>query len=127
MSAKIITALVILSIFGITLYFYGDAREGEGAAKERAKMASQVSEIAKKHAIELAKAIEKTRQQEVAFHAKLSKLQTVKDSTGCLDRALPPEFIERLRDTYPDQRRPAGGTLRAGPLTRWGGNATPDR
>ena len=100
MTTKIVVAVFLLGLFGTIIYLHGESRYDAGYSKAREEVSTQVANIAKQHAIELAKAIEKTRQQEVAFHAKLSKLQTVKDSTGCLDRALPEEFILRLKELY---------------------------
>ena len=101
--------MIAIVVFGLGLflslvYFHGESRYKAGYSKAREEAANQVSTAAKKHATELAKAIEKTRQQEVAFHAKLKRLQTVQDPTGCLDRPLSPEYLERLRDTYPGKR-----------------------
>jgi len=129
MNRTLIMAAVIAAGAGIVLtviYMHGEARCDACYSKAREEGSTQAAEAAKEHATKLAAAIEKTRQQENAFHAKLSKLQTVKDVTGCLDTPLR-EFTDRLRDTYPDQRRPSGGPMRPGPITRWSGNATADR
>ena len=93
-------------VIGLVLslvYFHGEARYKSGYSKAREEASAQVANMAKQHGIELAKAIEKTRQQEIAFHAKLKNLQAVKDVTGCLDRPHP-EYTERLRDAYPGKR-----------------------
>lgn len=100
--------MIAIGVFGIGLflslvYFHGEARYKAGYSKAREEAATQVADMAKKHGIELAAAIEKTRQQENAFHAKLKNLQSVKDVTGCLDRPHS-EFTERLRDAYPGKR-----------------------
>ena len=100
--------MIAIGIFGVGLflslvYFHGEARYKSGYSKAREEASAQVANMAKQHGIELAKAIEKTRQQEIAFHAKLKNLQSVKDTTGCLDRPLG-EFTERLRDAYPGKR-----------------------
>ena len=97
---------IIAAVVGLFLaltYLHGEARFDAGYSQAREEAATEISRVAKDHAIKLAKAIEKTRQQEIAFHAKLKNLQAVKDVTGCLDRPLP-EFTERLRDAYPGKR-----------------------
>ena len=100
--------MVAIGVFGIGLvlslvYLHGESRYDAGYSKAREESASQAAVVSKQHAIAIAKAIEKTRQQENAFHAKLKNLQSVKDTTGCLDRPHP-EFTERLRDAYPGKR-----------------------
>ncbi len=100
--------MIAIGVFGIGLvlslvYFHGEARYDAGYSKAREEVSSQAAVVSKQHGIALAKAIEKTRQQEIAFHAKLKNLQAVKDVTGCLDRPHP-EFTERLRDAYPGKR-----------------------
>ena len=100
--------MLAVGVFGIGLflalvYLYGEARYDSGYSTARKEAATQAAKISKRHGEELAMAIEKTRQQEVAFHAKLKNLQAVKDTTGCLDRPQP-EFTDRLRDAYPGKR-----------------------
>ena len=95
----IFTLGLILSM----VYVHGEARYKAGYSAAREESATQAAEASKRHGDELAKAVEKTRQQEIAFHAKLKTLQSVKDVTGCLDRPQP-EFSERLRDAYPRKR-----------------------
>ena len=100
--------MIAIVVFGLGLflslvYFHGEARYKAGYSKAREEAATQVADMAKKHGIALAAAIEKTRQQEIAFHVKLKNLQSVKDVTGCLDR-YHPEYTERLRDVYPGKR-----------------------
>ena len=123
--------MIAIVVFGLGLflslvYFHGEARYKAGYSKAREEAATEISKIAKDHAIKLAKAIEKTRQQEIAFHAKLKNLQTVQDTTGCLDRPQP-EFTTRLRDAYPGQRGSSTDPVRSGPLARWRQYTAPDR
>ena len=93
----------VVGLFLVMTYLHGEARYKTGYSKAREESARQAAAVSKQHASALAKAIEKTRQQEIAFHAKLKNLQAVKDVTGCLDRPLG-EFTERLRDAYPGKR-----------------------
>ena len=100
--------MIAIGVFVIGLvlslvYFHGEARYKSGYSKAREEASAHAADKAKQHGIELAKAIEKTRQQEIAFHVKLKNLQAVKDVTGCLDRPHR-EFTERLRDAYPGKR-----------------------
>ena len=90
----------VLGLILSLVYFHGEARYSSGYSDAREEAATQAAETSKKHGNELAAAVEKTRQQENAFHAKLKILQSVKAATGCLDRPQP-EFSERLRDSYP--------------------------
>ena len=115
-----------LGMFLSLVYFHGESRYKAGYSKAREEAATQAAEVSKKHGVELAAAIEKTRKQEIAFHAKLKNLQTVQDTTGCLDRHLP-EFTERLRDAYPSQRGSSADPVRPGPLARWRQYTSPDR
>ena len=123
--------MIAIGVFVIGLvlslvYFHGEARYKAGYSKAREETATQVADMAKQHGIELAAAIEKTRKQEIAFHAKLKNLQTVQDTTGCLDRPQP-EFTTRLRDAYPGQRGSSTDPVRSGPLARWRQYTAPDR
>ena len=106
MNRYLVMAAAGVFVIGLVLsmvYLHGEARYKAGYATAREESATQAAEASKKHGEELAKAVEKTRQQEIAFHAKLKTLQSVKDVTGCLDRPQP-EFSERLRDAYPGKR-----------------------
>ena len=106
MNRYLVMAAIGLFALGLILsmvYLHGEARYKAGYATAREEAATQAAEASKKYGDELAKAVEKTRQQEIAFHAKLKTLQSVKDTTGCLDRPQP-EFSERLRDAYPGRR-----------------------
>ena len=102
-AVMIATGVFALGLILSLVYFHGEARCKACYSEAKREVAAQVADMAKKHSAELAAAIEKTRQQENAFHAKLKNLQSVKDTTGCLDRPHP-EFTERLRDTYPGKR-----------------------
>ena len=70
--------MIAIGVFVIGLvlslvYFHGEARYKSGYSKAREEVSAQVADLAKQHGIALAKAIEKTRQQEIAFHVKLKR------------------------------------------------------
>lgn len=98
--------LIVIGVgiaFGL-VYLYGESRYSTGFAVAEKRMSDQVARLSKAHAEALARAIEANRKKEIEFHAKLSKLRDIKDTTGCLDRPLPPDYDRGLRDLYPGKR-----------------------